>query len=75
MQQQRLYTVRTVGGFIFNIPAASLAEANEKARSPALGDNIARMLRNALQKVESVVPNREPPHKIKHPVFGDEFFR
>jgi hypothetical protein len=75
MQQQRLYTVRTAGGFTFNIPATSLAEAQQKSRDPALSSNIGRMMREAIQQVESVTPNRDPIHKIKYPVFGNEFFR
>jgi hypothetical protein len=75
MQQERLYTVRTSGGFIFNISATSLAEAQRKAQDPALSRNISSMIRLGLREVESVQPNREHPLKITHPVFGDEFFK
>lgn len=75
MHQKRLYTVRTAGGFAFNISASNLEEAQRRARDPLLASNIGRMIREAILQVESVTPNRDPVHKIKYPFFGDEFFR
>jgi hypothetical protein len=70
--RNRLYTVRTAAGIVFHIEAPDQAIACQRAKSPVLGETLARMMREAVKGVVSVEPHRGLPRRA---VFGEEFFQ
>ncbi|MEW5893697.1 MAG: hypothetical protein AB1697_11190, partial [Pseudomonadota bacterium] len=68
-----IYTVRTRAGLIFHLEAASLSEAESRARSPVIGQVISRMIVEAVSQIEAIEPHRGPAHNKL--VFEDQFFQ
>lgn len=73
--RNRLYTVRTAGGIVFQIEAPDQQTAWSRAVSPTIGNTLARMMREAVSSIASVEPHRGPHHTARLPVFDEEFFR
>lgn len=70
-----LYTVHTRVGITFLVEASSQAQAEYRAKHPAISRTIATMLDDALSAVDSVQPLRGPTHLTSGKlVFRDELF-
>ena len=70
--RNRLYTVRTSAGIVFQIEAPDQATAWQRAHSSALAERLASMMREAVKGVVSVEPLRGASRSA---LFTEEFFR
>ena len=71
-----LYTIRTTGGLVFYVEAASRHEAEQRVLHPVLAKAIFQAILAELASIESVELHRGPAHTaFRKLVFEDKLFK
>jgi len=69
-----IYKVTGFNGITVLVEANNQLQATQRAQSPQIVREFARIVQVSLSSINSVEPLRRPPHQIKSLVFTDEFF-
>lgn len=69
-----IYRVKALNGITVLIQATTQQQAVQRAQSPQIVREFARIVQQSLSHVISIEPLRGPQHQIKSLVFDDAFF-
>lgn len=69
-----IYKVTAQNGITVLVEANNQQEATQRAQSPQIVREFARIVQESLSQINNVEQLRRPPHQVKSLVFTDEFF-